>query len=43
MVKQKHNRPALKREYIESDILELAERIRQKFGGSNGTINLHTS
>lgn len=43
MAKQKHNRPALKREYIESDILELAERIRQKFGGSNGTINLHTS
>lgn len=42
MVKQKYNRIALKREYLESDILELAERIRQKFGGGNGTINLNT-
>ena len=43
MPKQKYNRPALKREYLESDILELSERIKQKFGGGNGTINLHTS
>lgn len=42
MTKQKYNRIALKREYLESDILELAERIRQKFGGGNGTINLNT-
>lgn len=42
MAKQKYNRIALKREYLESDILELAERIRQKFGGGNGTINLNT-
>lgn len=42
MPKQKYNRIELKREYLESDILELAERIRQKFGGGNGTINLNT-
>ena len=42
MAKQKYTRIALKREYLESDILELAERIRQKFGGGNGTINLNT-
>ena len=43
MVKQKHNRPALKREYIESDIIELAERIKQEIGQDNGTIRAATA
>lgn len=43
MAKQKYNRPALKREYLESDIIELNERVLSKFGTWNWTIKLWTA
>ena len=43
MTKQKYNRIALKREYLESDIIELAERIKHEIGQDNGTIRAATA
>ena len=43
MAKQKYNRIELKRKYLESDIIELAERIKQEIGQDNGTIRAATA
>ena len=43
MAKQKYNRIELKRKYLESDIIELAERIKHEIGQDNGTIRAATA
>lgn len=43
MAKQKYNRIELKREWLESDFIELQERVKSKFGTRNGTIKEHTA
>ena len=43
MAKQKYNRIELKRKYLESDILELSERIKHEIGQDNGTIRAATA
>lgn len=43
MAKQKYNRPELKRKRLESEHIELSERIKAEFGKWNWTINEHTA